>query len=218
MEIIGKVVLAVGRRTSSTHGTLLGTCFALNKPGYFATCHHVADGNPDGLCLVEPHNNSIDSYQTQTETGIWNSASIVAVDPIRDICIFKTDGDLKNPLPIRGADLVTTLQKVFIFGYPHLATGRTILTGHEPMVGAKIRVDRYGNDVKYLVLNMLTGIGQSGSPIFLNQGSGGGIAVVGMLTGAYKYGDAKVLTGDIDISAVNQTSYAVSTEYIESMY
>ena len=65
---------------------------------------------------------------------------------------------------------------------------------------------------KNYILNIQTRPGQSGSPVFDRNYN-----LIAMIVGGFKYKDMGIKLGNIDPSSLNQTTYAISSEYIGEM-
>jgi V8-like Glu-specific endopeptidase len=217
MNIFSTHVLPIARRTPN--GTqVLGTCFNLSVPGLFATAFHVTNYTDNGLYILMPgQDNDLDSYQSTEGREIPAAeVKIIAADPIHDLCILQTEGSLYLTTQYKGTDSLSTLEKVVVVGYPHATHGRRILTLCDPTIGAKLIISKSSIPVKHIVLNLQTRPGQSGSPVF-SLNSNGIDSLIGILIGSYAIGDPQFQFGDIDPRSLNQTSYAVSSEYLIDM-
>ena len=75
-----------------------------------------------------------------------------------------------------------------------------------------ILIDAAGIKSKYMVLNIQTRPGQSGSPVLRDSDA----RLIGMLIGAYSAGSFASF-GGVDPSTLHQTTHVISAEYILDM-
>lgn len=211
LDILHKAVYPIGRITPQG-AKLLGTCFALNKPGLFATSLHVTDQNDTGLAMFVWDTEGINSYQFPINEFRFANVKIIAADPISDLCIIQVPGDQRLDVKITGSDQCKVLDSVNVVGYPHATDGRNILTIQKAHIGAKIKMPVAGLPVKHLVLNMQTRPGQSGSPVFNDDST-----LIGVISGAYTSPASGIIIDGLNPGAINQTTYAVSSEYLLPM-
>lgn len=208
------VIVAVGR--NAPEGIqLLGTAFgvATNK---FATAAHVVDQSDNNLVVVLPKLMTMLDYQDTTDTQIKAAtATIAAIDPLRDIAILQIEGAaLTMQYLLSGADMAIPGTPVVTMGYPHAPHGRLVVTEQTTTVGARVLLGTPMIRSKHLILNIQTRPGQSGSPVFSANGGN----VVGMVLGSYAPGQGGgVMLGDVDPSTLHQTTHAISAEYIGQM-
>ena len=210
---IDKIVFVLGRINSNNEVTLIGTCFLLNKPGLLATTFHMTGYSDNDLCIIVDDESDINKYQkpiANTQPDIVK-VKIHKVDPVRDISILKVDTKSYSRIVIKGTDILGVSNKVNIFGYPHCQDIRKVLTYQNCEVGAKILLETSGILSKYIVLNNQCRPGQSGSPVFSSN-----YQLVGMIIGSHSSPD-RIIIQTIDPSAINQTTYAISSEYIQKM-
>jgi len=214
MEIkdLNKIIFTVGRKAPNGSVNLLGTCFLLNKVGLFATAAHVPNNIEKDLVIFMSENSDLRNYQdTSNNKGNFYIATIIKIDPICDVCILKTDFNQFSNIQIGGSDDINVSEGVGIVGFPHCVDGRSILTFQSTSIGAKILLESSGLKNKHLVLNIQTRPGQSGSPIFRLSDS----KLIGMLIGSYApLGGGGISLGGVDPHTLHQTSYAISSEYI----
>jgi S1-C subfamily serine protease len=214
IKLLNQAIYTVGRITPNGVN-LLGTCFLLNKSGLFATAAHVANNDNNNLIIFVSGNTDLASYQdTSNIQGQSIPTTIIAVDPVRDICILKIEIEAWSNFVIGGADDVKVSDTVGIVGFPHCIDGRNILTFQSTLIGAKVLIESSGIKSKHLVLNIQTRPGQSGSPIFRLSDN----KLIGMIVGAYLPGGAGGMSlGGVDPHTLHQTTHAVSSEYILKM-
>lgn len=195
---------------------LLGTCFAIGK-NRVATAHHVIAGDPSGLVMVLPAFNSIQDYQDSTlENFQTQSLTIVAADPVRDLCVLEMDGaEFKGFPSLSSTDETPVGAPVLIQGYPHANFGRMVLTQQQAGVGARVLLKAAGGQkLKHMILNTQAREGQSGGPVF-NVGTG---SVAAVLIGSYAPGGGgQISLGGIDPATLHQTTHALSAEYLKAM-
>ncbi len=193
----------------------LGTCFALDKPGYFATVSHNFNGSDKDMviCLNDQFQ---DGYQNTVDPNLrFSEIFIVAANPLLDLIVFKADVRGIRGLQIGSTDEIFPGNMVAIFGYPHSEHGRVVLTQQETIVGAKILLENGSLPSKHIVINVQARPGQSGGPI-LDMSTG---KVIALLVGAYvPTNKAGISLGGIDPQSLNQTTHAVSAHYLEGMY
>lgn len=213
-EDMRQAVYALGR-VGATGIDILGSCFAVGQ-NLVGTAAHVVDGTDQGLCLLEPRVASIDEYQDTTDSRVNGApVEIVAIDPIHDVCLLRVvAGSFKSHFELGGTDQCRPGESLLTWGFPHAASGRVVLTQQISTVGARILVGSAGLKVKQLVLNTLAREGQSGSPVF-DPYIGN---VVALVVGSYSpTTNGRVLIGGVDLAATNQTTQAVSVEYLKRM-
>lgn len=205
-------VLTVGRITPSGV-SLLGTCVLLNKPGLFATAAHVVS-NDDSNLVVVITNSPLTSYQDTTDNQVKTiNVKIKQVDPFRDLCILSADMPVYSNINITGADKMLPGQQLVVCGFPHCPEGRKVLTHQTAVVGAKVLIEASGIKSKHIILNIQARTGQSGSPIFAEDGS-----LIALLIGSYApTGSGGVIIGGIDPQTLHQTTHAISSEYLLNM-
>jgi len=173
-------------------------------------------GDDTNLSVVIPRIRTLLDYEDTTDTQYRViPTKIAAIDSFRDICILEVSGLAGIPAyQITGADDVAPGDPVVAFGYPHMDTGRLVLTRQDAHVGAKVLIDASGIKTKHVVMNTLARPGQSGGPVFTADAS----KVVAMVVGAYvPGGSGGISLGGIDPATLHQTTHAISAEYIAEM-
>lgn len=216
VDLFAQAVFVLARITPQG-GESLGTCFLLNKSGHFATALHATEQSDQGLIIYGPTVEKLNDYQNASlEEHAYYEVEIVAADPIRDLCILKLKNDISNSLNlvITGTDNVRVGESVYMVGFPHATDNRSILTCQNTSVGAKTLMSSAGVDFKSMVINTQTSSGQSGSPVFKVSNN----ELVGIVTGTYDSPSAGIRFGRISPGAINQTTFAVSAEYLRNMY
>lgn len=210
-----KGIFALGRNAPGGV-QLLGTVFALNKPGHFATASHVAGLDDTNLVIVFKLIQSIHDYQDTTDNRIrMLPVKILASDPFHDLAVLTADTDMAANLPIGGTDSAPVGTLVSSFGFPHADHGRSVLTQQDTEVGARIFLESGGIKSKHVVLNTQARPGQSGSPIFRRDNG----QLVAVLVGSYAPGGGGgILLAGVDPHTLHQTTHAVSAEYLRKMY
>lgn len=213
-------VFAVGLVNSAGTVDLRGTALLLDKPGLLATASHVIGRGSDTICVVMPDIDSIHQYQTTLFTQVrYLKAELVAFDPIHDLAVLRVPEFapyVNHGLTVTGTDHIGVGQDVVSFGYPHLDSGRKVLTRFDSKIGAKILLPASTVNVKNVVLNTLARPGQSGAPIFRANSN----ELVAVLSGAYQPPNTglSIVIGGADLSAMSQTTHCVSAEYLKEMY
>jgi len=220
---INNYVFSVGRITSGGKSiSLLGTAFAIEKFGFFATAAHVVNCNDTDLVIIPNNITSIHDYQDTSQTQVqYFRAQIVEINPIGDVCIlqapllsFSLFPLLVTPFALSSTDNVKVGSEVLSFGYPHCDHSRRVLTQQHMHIGAKILIDVEGIKFKNIILNIQARPGQSGSPIIhpvTNE-------IIGMIIGPYvPESNGGILLGNIDPETLHQTTHAISAEYIKEM-
>lgn len=194
----------------------LGTAFALDKPGHFATTSHVAGLDDTNLVLVFKLIQSIHDYQDTADQGVHMlPVKIFASDPFHDLAVLTADANVTANLPIGGTDSAPVGTQVSSFGFPHADDGRLVLTQQDTEVGARILIESGGIKAKHVVLNTQARPGQSGSPIFRKDNG----QLVAVLVGSYAPGGGGGISlGGVDPHTLHQTTHAVSAEYLRKMY
>lgn len=211
---LSQVVLAVGRQEAGGLG-LLGTAFAVSS-NRLATAYHVVGADDRGLQLVLPRINSMLDYQDTSDLRI-NSfpLTMVAADPIRDLCILEIkDLHIEFPYKLGTTDSTPIGAPVATWGFPHANFGRMVLTQQQAHVGARILIENSGRKNKHIVLNTQAREGQSGGPV-LDTTTG---TVVAVLLGSYAPGGGGGISlGGVDPATLHQTTHAISAEYLKEM-
>ena len=93
-------IFSVGRITP-TGLTLLGTAFAINKPGFFATAAHVVNHNDNGLVIIFNGMSSMQDYQDTSRKQVqYMSAVIAEINPICDVCLIKTEMTIQSTMSL----------------------------------------------------------------------------------------------------------------------
>lgn len=192
----------------------LGTAFTVGG-SFLATPFHVATADDSNLVVVMPRIVSLDEYQDTSDTSLkWAPVKMVAADPVRDICILSMPGIKGSALPLGSSDDAPVGLPTALYGFPHAASGRLVLTQQQSTVGARILIESSGQKIKHLVLNVQARDGQSGSPV-VSAKSG---KVVAMVLGSYAPGGGGLISiGGVDPATLHQTTHAVSAEYIRDM-
>lgn len=212
---LAQVVVAVARKGAGG-AQLLGTAFAVG-PTKFATAAHTISQTDKDLALVFGRVTSLFDYQDTTNSQVnLCDVTIAAFDPIRDIAVLDTGAgaQCQCSYTLDGADRVPPGSPIVTLGYPHANHGRLVLTQQTSTVGARIILGSSGIKTKHIVLNTQARPGQSGSPVFANNGA----IVCGMLIGSYAPGGGGGISlGGVDPHTLHQTTHAISAEYIASM-
>jgi S1-C subfamily serine protease len=212
---LSQLVFAVGRVEAGTVN-LLGTAFAVG-PNRLATAFHVVGADDRNLVLIEPKLTSLSEYQdTSDESVQFMPLSMVAADPVRDLCVLQmiNGSTLPGHVTLGSSDDTPTGQQVFTLGFPHANYGRMVLTQQLAHVGARVLIGNAGQKSKHIVLNTVAREGQSGGPVF-DAASG---AVVAVLLGSYAPGGGGGISlGGVDPATLHQTTHAVSAEYLGAM-
>ena len=137
---VSNLVFALGR--NGPGGVqLLGTAFALNKPGVFATASHVAGTDGQNLVLAFRPLASLHDYQDTGDTSIQSfPVQIHALDPFHDLAVLKADVDATSNVVVGGADDAPVGTQVASFGFPHADHGRMVLTQQDAEIGARVLI------------------------------------------------------------------------------
>ncbi len=212
---VQNVVFAVGRMGPGGV-QLLGTAFALNKPGFIATASHVVGTDDTGLVLAFKKLSSLNDYQDTSENSIQTlPVKLHALDPFHDLAVLKADTDGKSNIIIGGTDQTPVGTAISSFGFPHADHGRMVLTQQDMEIGARVLIAAGGIKAKHLVLNTQARPGQSGSPVFRRSDG----LLIGVLVGSYAPGGGGGISlAGVDPHTLHQTTHAVSSEYLSKMY
>ena len=201
--------------------TPLGTIFSLKRPGFFATCAHVAGNKEKGLVLIKNTARRLSDYQDQSSNEcIAYPVSIHSTHPFYDLTVIRLEGgspgdDFTPHLAIGNLDHASIGTPCTTIGFPHLDSGRRILTLQSCELGAKTILSPPPLRVRYGVINLLARQGQSGSPIVNNETK----EIIAVLCGAYLPDNGvRVITAGVEVASLHQTTHAVAAEYIEEMY
>ncbi len=194
----------------------LGTTFALDKAGHFATASHVVGLDDTNLVLIFKQIQSIHDYQDTSDQSVQMlPVKILAPDPFHDLAVLTADIDLTINLPIGGTDSAIVGTQVTSFGFPHADHGRVVLTRQDAEIGARIFIKSGGIKAKHVVLNTQARPGQSGSPIYRKDNG----QLVAVLVGSYAPGGGGGISlSGVDPHTLHQTTHAVSAEYLRKMY
>ena len=207
-------IYSLGRVTPSGI-TLLGTAFAIDKPGYFATAAHVVNHNDNGLVLILHDMVSMQDYQNTSNNQVkYMPVTIAEVNPISDVCLVKANAKIESNMRLSSTDNIRVGDDVEIFSFPHSNHGRMVLTQQHTHVGAKVLIESAGVMFKGIVLNLQTSPGQSGGPIINPRTN----EIVGMIIGSYApSAQGGISIGGINPQTLHQTTHAISAEYIKEM-
>lgn len=207
------LVLSVGRE-GPTGIQLLGTAFAIAR-GRYATAAHLTNQSDVGLVLVSPRSSGLSQYQDTTDPKVqYRRVSIEKYDPASDVVVLASDeGAPNSTIELGSTDDLRIGSSVTSLGYPHCGDGRLVLTLQSTYVGARIHLPVGPLKRKHIVLNTLSRPGQSGSPVFCSATG----AVCAMILGGYAPAGPSIVIGNIDPSTINQTTHAVSAEYIKEL-
>ncbi|WNZ81905.1 serine protease [Pseudomonas sp. P108] len=213
MDDIIHQVFALGR-IQPQGVQFLGTCFTVATDGRLATANHVLGNNAQNLVIALPKINSFNDYQDTTNNRFEVlPVDIVEVDPTRDIAILKIRDASTKITPIGSLDEIKTGENLEIYGFPHCPDGRNVLTFQVTTLGAKILLESSSIKSKHAVLNVQARPGQSGSMV-LSRETG---RISGILIGAYAPGGGAILIGNVNPSAIHQTTHVISAHYIRDM-
>lgn len=209
---ISNVVFSIGRLKNNVY-TPLGTCTLLNSPGKLVTAAHVVNGSDENL-VIKLNDFNFSDYQDIPESFRAAPVKILSIDPIRDTCVLEIDDKNANSnINLANSDSISPGEAVTVFGFPHSDSGRVVLTQQTCEIGAKILLNNGGIKSKHIVLNIQTRPGQSGSPVIRNSD----LSLIGFVVGTYVPGPAGIILGNIDPQSLNQTTHAVSAEYLSEM-
>lgn len=209
----------VGRMTPPNSVSLLGTAFLCSEPGCFITAAHVIGRDHQNLHILIPAPGSKkgdyqEEYPTQIAPGGHWPAIVTAYDPLHDLCVLRTSSPNKPSFVLSSTDKVSAGDPLAIWGFPHATDQRHVLTYQTAIVGAKIFVEHMKLNTKSLVLNFQTKEGQSGSPIFRVDSRD----IIAIVRGTFvPQNVGRVTLAGINPASLNQTSYAVSAEYVKGM-
>ncbi|MFB4411754.1 serine protease [Pantoea sp. ANP04] len=194
----------------------LGSGFFIDN-NRVVTARHVISGRSGKIVVIPSYINDINEYQDTTEKKVNPFlATVMEEDPVKDLCILKTEVDVINgpKLNLTGFDGVVVGEEVHVIGYPHCGDGRRVLTLHKAHIGAKVLLNSSGLKTKFAIINTQTRPGQSGSPVVSTKNN----SVVGILIGAYaNLSGGYVTMGDINPMELHQTTQCISAEYVKDM-
>lgn len=213
MDIFSQIVLAIGKIQNGVIN-MLGTCFLIEKGKYIVVPRHVIGDNDENLSIILPSMRSINEYQDTTVTRAnCIGVKIIASDPFRDISILKPIQSITAPEVLLGnIDNIKIMEQTYIIGFPHCTEGRKVLTVQEADVGAKILLESNNIKSKYIVVNIQTRPGQSGSLVYDPKSN----KIIAMLIGAFAP-DSEISLGGINPRELHQTTHCISVEYILNM-
>jgi hypothetical protein len=214
MNVFTQIVVVIGR-VNPDGVQMLGTGFLITQDGKIVTTKHVVGTDETRLVLLAPHIKDINQYQDTSDNRCAPiPIKVIAIDPIKDLCVVKADLNFIGHLPELGSfDEINIGEKIGIFGFPHCIEGRRVLTFQETEIGAKILLESHGVKSKHAVINTQARPGQSGALIFSTRIN----KIVGVLIGAYVPAGGGIYVGGINPSELNQTTQCISAEYIKEM-
>jgi trypsin-like peptidase len=214
MNLFTQLVVIVGRVTPSGV-TMLGTAFAVNSKGLFATTRHVVGSQDADLVILAPHVTDINAYQDLSDTTCLPiKASIAELHPLRDLALVKADVTFGGTVPpLGGFDNTAVGDEVLIYGFPHCVEGRRALTFQRSYVGAKVLLRDEGLISKHAVINTQARPGQSGSLVFSPKQQ----SVSGVLVGAWVPAGGGISLGGINPRELHQTTHCISAEHVQEM-
>ena len=191
----------------------LGTAFSLGG-NRFATAAHVTGLCDAHLVLCLETVASSTAYQLDDQRPIDAvEAKIEHFDPITDVAVLNSPNIsyLSKPVVI-GTDGLSIGDLVSSFGFPHANFSRVVMTYQENAVGAKVYLESHSLLVKHLVLNTIARPGQSGAPVYDEEGR-----IRAMIVGGYSpnSSEGEILMSGVDPLTLHQTTHAVSSEYLE---
>lgn len=210
---LNQLVLPIGQITA-TAISISGSCFIVAHNVLCTAYHNVA--GLDNIGIIMPKIKSVNDFQDYSDKSCnIMKLGIYKINPHRDIALLIVMGEDKGDA-IFNFSTLNILDKSIIVGYPHSAedtNGRNILTFQETKIGAKILLESEIGKVKNknYILNIQSRPGQSGSPVFDKDYN-----LIAMVVGGFKYQNGSTING-IDPSSLNQTTYAISSEYIKEM-
>lgn len=209
---LSRVVMAVGKNDVSGV-SLLGSCFAVSN-NRVVTALHVAGVQNEQLNVILPKINSLDEFQDTSDRSVETfNATIVAADPIHDLCVLEVEGTFHEWLELAEVDDIKVGSTVRSLGFPHANHGRLVLTQHTSQIGAKVLITSHGLLNKHIILNTQAREGQSGGPIVNDEGR-----VIAVLMGSYApRGGGGIMLGGIDPLTLHQTTHAILAEYLKEM-
>jgi hypothetical protein len=98
--------------------------------------------------------------------------------------------------------------------YPHAQWGSGVMVQQETIVGARVLVTKGTLQIRHVIINQQSVVGQSGAPVYTTKNG----SVIGILVGAFApMGGDGISLGGIDPHTLHQTSYVVSAEYLAEM-
>lgn len=215
MNVFTQIVVTVGQITQNGI-EMLGTGFIISNDGKIVTTKHVVGIDSSRLVVLMPHINNINAYQDTSDTRCQHvPVEVLEIDPLKDLCILKSDIKFEGKLPDMGSfDDINVGEELGIFSFPHCVSGRRVLTFQKAELGAKILLESNTINSKHGVINTQARPGQSGALIFSSSTQ----KVVGVLIGAYApIQRGGILLGDINPQELHQTTHCISAEYIKEM-
>jgi len=212
-NIMHHLVFAIGYKNNDSI-QILGTAFHLKDNIICTTFHNIK--NKQDLVLIINNMNGINDYQDYSDKKCtYLNLKTHRVNPHRDIALLKIEDNkyINNNFNFSDLDI---LSECIVVGFPHStedSKGRKILTFQKTNIGAKILLENSITKIKnkHYVLNIQTRPGQSGSPVFDKNYN-----LSAMIIGSHNLGDFISIAG-LNPSSLNQTTYALSAEYIKEM-
>ena len=171
-------------RLESGSVRLVGTCF-LVQANTFATAAHNLDANDAKVVAILPDDlNDFNSYQAISRPNLACIAlSLKDVDPLHDLAILTCDAIITHPqMPtLASTDTTAVGDKVFALGYPHAQWGGTVMVQQETIIGARVLVTKGSLQIRHVIINQQTVLGQSGAPVYAMKNG----TVIGVLVGTF---------------------------------
>jgi len=189
------------------------------KANTLATAAHTFDANDANIVAVFPEDlNDFNGYQRQARLVHPLPLKLKDVDPVHDLATFElADGrSLNHPqIPkLASTDTTAVGDKVYSLGYPHSKWGMAIMVLQEATVGARVLVTKGSLEIRHVIINQQSVVGQSGAPVYAAKDG----LLVGILVGAFAPGGGGGISlGGIDPHTLHQTSYVVSADYLSGM-
>lgn len=174
------------KQTRIEKGFSTGTGFFVAGGGYILTNYHVVDGADD----ITVYTNDKRSF----------SAVVIAKDPANDIAIIKIAESFPH-IPLVNADKLRKASEVMTIGYPLVA-----IQGQEQKAtfGRVNSLFGAGDDVRFMQIDVPVQPGNSGGPLFDEDGN-----VIGIVTATLDHVNTLKKTGALP----QNVNYAIKSDY-----
>ncbi len=174
------------KATRAEKGFSTGTGFFIAEGGYILTNYHVVD--------------DVNEIIVRTNDGKSFVAHIIAKDPANDIAIIKIDKSFPW-ISLADTDNIRKANEVMTLGYPLIS-----IQGQEQKAtfGRINALFGAGDDVRFMQIDVPVQPGNSGGPLFDNQGN-----VIGIVTATLDQINALKKSGALP----QNVNYAIKSDY-----
>lgn len=201
-------------------GTLTGSAIVVgweDQTLYLATALHILGSAQEIQVALPPHGGDCSQQQRYPITGTQALyAEVGAVDPIADLAILKTSGELDGvqiPKLVGQPNQLPVGSEVVVLGYPFAPLGSFLETWVPGVVTAVTRrVVTEGVEIDELVLSNIAHPGSSGSAVLGRQDS----LLYGVLRGSLSPPEV-IKIGNVPIATDTSVTFATSAHFLNSL-